>query len=188
MGYDRATIRTIAAAAGVDPALVHHFFGPKERLFASAMRLPMVPSDVVDAAFSPPAGAETGAGIGDHVLRTVLGIWDVPEARDAFLGLLRTAVTSDQAAAMLREYATQAILSRIAQVATAASGDSDGDFRAALAASQVLGLALARYVLQIGPIAQATNEDLAAAIGPTLDRYLTGNLLPGATGETAPPG
>jgi AcrR family transcriptional regulator len=179
VGYDRATIRGIAAAAGVDPALVHHFFGPKESLFAAAMRLPFTPSEVVDAALSFPAGGV--GGLGEHVLRTVLGIWDVPEGRAAFLGLLRSAVASEQAAAMLREFAAQAILGRIAQVATDASGGSDGDFRAALAASQVLGLALARYVLQLGPVAQASDEDLAAAIGPTLDRYLTGDLRPGAT-------
>jgi AcrR family transcriptional regulator len=204
VGYDRATIRGIAAAAGVDPALVHHFFGPKESLFAAAMRLPFTPGEVVDAALSfaggggsgggragggraggegtggggvsvPGAGAPGTSGLGEHVLRTVLGVWDVPEVRAAFLGLLRSAVTSEQAAAMLREFATQAILGRIAQVAQADDG-ADAEYRAALAASQVLGLAFARYVLQLGPIAQASNEDLAAAIGPTLDRYLTGDV------------
>jgi AcrR family transcriptional regulator len=195
VGYDRATIRGIAAAAGVDPALVHHFFGPKESLFAAAMRLPFTPSEVVDAALSFPAGpfpagggagdgsaggGEPGGGLGEHVLRTLLGIWDVPEGRAAFLGLLRSAVASEQAAAMLREFATQAILGRIAQVARQATGDGDAEYRAALAASQVLGLAFARYVLQLGPIAAAGGEDLAAAIGPTLDRYLTGEIELGA--------
>jgi AcrR family transcriptional regulator len=204
VGYDRATIRSIAAAAGVDPALVHHFFGPKDRLFAAAMRLPMVPSDVVDAALAFPGatamragarapagkagaggggGGEAVASLGDHVIRTVLGVWDVDEVRSAFLGLLRSAVTSDQAATMLREFATDAILGRIAQVAQDATGDGDGEYRAALAASQMLGLALARYVLRIAPIAQASNEELAAAIGPSLDRYLTGDIRP----PTRPP-
>jgi hypothetical protein len=172
-----------------------------------AMRLPVVPSDVLDAALSwrgaggrrdGRAGAaeaggadeagkagvgdgvgDSGLGLGEHVLRTALTAWDVPETRAAFLGLLRTAVTSEKAAATLREFATQAILGRIAQAAGHATGDGDGEYRAALAASQVLGLALARYVLQFGPIAQASNEELAAAIGPTLDRYLTGNVRPG---------
>lgn len=183
VGYDRATIRSIAASAGVDPALVHHFFGAKERLFARAMRLPFDPGDLLSAAFSGPDAP--GEGLGEHVLRTVLGVWDVAEMRAAFLGLLRTAVASEEGAAMLREFATGAILGRVAQVARNAGrgqgtegdeGGDDSDYRAALVGSQVLGLALTRYVLQLGPLMAASNEELAAAIGPTLDRYLTGDV------------
>jgi AcrR family transcriptional regulator len=180
VGYDRATIRSIAASAGVDPALVHHFFGTKERLFARAMRLPFDPADLL-------AGpARAGAGLGEQVLRTVLGVWDVAEMRAAFLGLLRTAVASDEGAALLREFATGAILGRVAQVARNAPAGGEGphggeppgdsDYRAALVGSQVLGLALTRYVIQLGPLVEASNADLAAALGPTLDRYLTGDV------------
>ncbi|HEY5985120.1 MAG TPA: TetR family transcriptional regulator [Streptosporangiaceae bacterium] len=176
LGYDRATIRGIAADAGVDPALVHHFFGTKERLFVAAMRLPIVPSEVIGAALAPD-GRAPGRSLGEQMLSNALAAWSVTEARSAFLGLLRTAVTSDQAAAMLREFATDAILSRVAQAARdAASGEKDADFRAALVASQVLGLALTRYVLQLGPLVQASDEELTAAIGPTIDRYLTGEV------------
>lgn len=186
VGYDRATIRSIAASAGVDPALVHHFFGAKEHLFARAMRLPFDPGDLLSAAFSGPDAP--GEGLGEHVLRTVLGVWDVAEMRAAFLGLLRTAVASEEGAAMLREFATGAILGRVARVARNAAGHGQGtegdeggdggdsDYRAALVGSQVLGLALTRYVLQLGPLMEASNEELAAAIGPTLDRYLTGDV------------
>jgi hypothetical protein len=170
----------------VDPALVHHFFGPKERLFAAAMRLPLVPGELIDAALSGAAGKDGAApadGLGEHALRTVLGAWEVAEIRAAFLGLLRTAVASEQAAAMLREFATDAILSRIAQVAHAASGARDSDYRAALAASQVLGLALARYVLQLPALVGASDEELATAIGPTLDRYLLGSVGPRVPGD-----
>lgn len=174
-GYDGATIRGIAADAGVDAALVHHFFGTKERLFAAAMQLPVVPSELVAAALA--AGArEPGASLGEIMLRTVLGAWDVAETRATFLGLLRSAMTSDQAAGMMREFATETILGRIAEVAAPGPPGTDGQFRAALVASQVLGLALARYVLEIEPIAHARADDLAAAIGPTLERYLTGEI------------
>jgi AcrR family transcriptional regulator len=174
-GYDGATIRGIAADAGVDAALVHHFFGTKERLFAAAMQLPVLPSELLAAALA--AGArDPDQSLGEHMLRTVLGAWDVAEMRATFLGLLRSAVTSEQAAGMLREFATETILGRIAEVAAPGPPGADGQFRAALVASQVLGLALARYVLKIEPIAQASTDDLAAAIGPTVERYLTGEI------------
>jgi AcrR family transcriptional regulator len=179
-GYDGATIRGIAADAGVDAALVHHFFGTKERLFAAAMRLPMVPGELVASALAA-AAADPGRSLGEQMLHTVLGAWDVAEMRATFLGLLRSAVTSEQAAAMLREFATEAILGRIAAAAGGPDGggaepSADPRLRAALVASQVLGLALARYVLELEPLAAASTDDLARAIGPTLDRYLTGGI------------
>jgi hypothetical protein len=109
------------------------------------------------------------------MIRTVIGAWDVAEMRAAFFGMLRSATTSPQAAAMLREFASEAILGRIAEVA-GRSGRGDAEYRAALVASQVLGLALTRYVLELGALSSASTDDLAAAIGPTLDRYLTGDL------------
>jgi AcrR family transcriptional regulator len=190
-GYDGATIRAIAAAAGVDPALVHHFHGSKEQLFAAAMRLPVVPSEVLTAALAP-GGRGPGASLGEHLVRTVLGVWESEEVRGPFLGLLRSAVTSEQAAAMLREFLTEAILGPVARAAAAEAratgeaadpGQAGVEFRAAIAASQMLGLALARYVLALGPVAAASPDDLAAAIGPTLERYLTGDLrAPGEGG------
>jgi AcrR family transcriptional regulator len=198
-GYDGATIRGIAADAGVDAALVHHFFGNKERLFAAAMRLPIVPGELVASALAA-AAADPSRSLGEQMLRTVLAAWDVAEMRATFLGLLRSAVTSEQAAAMLREFATEAILGRIAGAAGGLAGDAgrrpagpaqpgghtppgrgaepsaDPRFRAALVASQVLGLALTRYVLELEPLAAASTDDLAAAIGPTIDRYLTGGI------------
>jgi AcrR family transcriptional regulator len=181
LGYDRATIRDTAADAGVDAALVHHFFGKKERLFAAAMRLPVVPGDLIAQALAA-GGQDQGRSPGERLLHTIVTAWDVAEMRATFLGLLRSAVSSEQAAAMLREFATEAILSRIAEVTRAPGGPdgagqpADAEFRAALVASQVLGLALTRYVLRLGPLVDAGTDDLAAAIGPTLERYLTGEV------------
>jgi AcrR family transcriptional regulator len=174
-GYDGATIRGIAADAGVDAALVHHFFGTKERLFVAAMRLPFDPSELVAAALDPD-GREPGQSLGEHLLLTALRAWDVPDVRATFLGLLRSAVTSEQAAGMLREFATEAILGRIAGAAAPGPSGTDQRFRAALVASQMLGLALTRYVLELDPLVQAGTGDLATAIGPTLERYLTGEI------------
>jgi hypothetical protein len=174
------------------------------------MRLPVNPGDLLTAALAPGA-REPGLGLGEHMLRTVLGAWEVPEMRSTFLGLLRSAVTSEQAAGMLREFATEAILSRIAGAVQATAGGCgqeagpggpepgpggpeaepaagpDAQFRAALVASQVLGLALTRYVLELGPLVRADVDELATAIGPTLERYLTGQLGLARVAPTARP-
>jgi AcrR family transcriptional regulator len=171
-GYDGATIRVIAAAARVDPALVHHFYGTKERLFAAAMQLPFVPSEVIPAALADrPADQPAGA----HLVRTALALWDSPGVREAFVGILRSALTSDQAAAMLREFVSQAILAPVASLASGTDPEQT-PFRTSLVGSHMLGLALARYVLQLPPVATADADALAAAIGPTIDRYLTGDI------------
>jgi AcrR family transcriptional regulator len=179
-GYDGATIRGIAADAGVDPALVHHFYGTKERLFAAAMRLPAVPSEIFThllAAERERLGGEFGSHLGEILVRTVLRIWDVADIRTAFLGLLRSAATTEQALVMLREFVTSTILTSLSQV-TGVGDDAEGRYRAALVASQVIGLGFARYVLGLEPLAAADAEDLVAAIGPTVQRYLTGDIAP----------
>jgi AcrR family transcriptional regulator len=182
-GYDGATIRAIAAGAGVDPALVHHFYGTKEALFAAAMRLPVVPSEVITAALKDGI-RPSGVSVGEHMVRTALTMWESTGLRDSFQGLLRSAVTSDQAAAMLREFLADAILGPVASVAHGADPEGAA-FRASMVATQMLGLALARYVLKVGPVACATIDELVAAIGPTVDRYMTGDLL--AAGPTSVP-
>ena len=98
-GYDGATIRGIAADAGVNPALVHHFYGTKERLFAAAMRLPVVPSDIITfvlGAERDRLGDEFLPRLGEVLTGTMLRTWDMADIRTAFLGLLRSAATSEQ--------------------------------------------------------------------------------------------
>ena len=188
-GYDGATIRGIAGDAAVDPALVHHFYGTKERLFAAAMRLPVVPSEVLTAAFAEAAdGLGSGpGGMGEHLVRMALTVWERTEVLGIFLGLLRSALTSEQAADMFRGFITDAILGPVAAVARArARGRGDDDdgadsedeaaYRAGAVATQMLGLAMSRYVIKLEPIASASPAELAATVGPTLDRYLTGPI------------
>ena len=178
LGYDRTTIRRIAADAGVDAALVHHFYGTKDQLFAAAMRLPVNPREVLAEALSP-GSRDQEQSLGEHLLRTVLGVWEVAEIRSTFLGLLRSAPTSEQAVVMLREFLAGAILGPLTAAAIQAAPGADGKdagYRAALVASQVLGLGMTRYVREVEPLAQASSEDLIAAIAPNLDRYLSGDL------------
>ncbi|HZR51842.1 MAG TPA: TetR family transcriptional regulator [Streptosporangiaceae bacterium] len=169
-GYDAATIRGIAAVAEVNPALVHHFYGTKEQLFAAAMRIPVVPSEVIKA-----LAPDSPDHLGEALVRTLLTAWEVADVREAFLGLVRSAATSEQGAAMLREFVTGTILAAVAQMA-GGPDEAGRRYRASLAASQVVGLAFTRYLLRLEPIASASADDLVAAIGPVIQRYLTGEL------------
>jgi AcrR family transcriptional regulator len=188
-GYDRATIRGIAAGAGVDPALVHHFYGTKEALFAAAMRLPVTPGPLLTAALAE--AGPPGESRGEHLVRVALALWETPDVRATMLALVRSAVTGEQAAAMLREFITAAILR---QVASAAGLDTlpadEAEYRIGLVATQMLGLAMARYVIGLPAVVTASADDLAAAVGPVLDRYLAGAIpVPGrpAAGAGAGP-
>ena len=171
-GYDGATIRAIARDAGVDPALVHHYYGGKEKLFAAAMQLPFIPSEVITAALTQRDPSES---LGTHMVRTALSVWESAEVRDAFQTMLRSALTSEHAAATLRQFITDAILRPLASAADGGVAERT-PFRASLVGTQMLGLALGRYVLRFEPIAAATPDELAAAVGPVIDRYLTGDI------------
>ncbi|HMK99241.1 MAG TPA: TetR family transcriptional regulator [Acidimicrobiales bacterium] len=167
LGYDGATIRAIAADAGVDSALVHHFYGTKEQLFAEAVGFPAVPSEVLAKVME---GGLTK--LGDSVIRSILTLWETDDGAERIAALLRSAVANESAMRMLREFLTSAILRVVAIRLEVA----DAEFRASLVASQLLGLAMARYVFQLRPLASASLEEIANAIAPTLQRYLTGRI------------
>jgi AcrR family transcriptional regulator len=166
-GYDAVSVRAIARDAKVDPALVHRFFGSKESVFVAAMQLPMTPSRLVPAIL-----AHGPDGLGERVVETLLTLYDTPGADAPFRAFLSSAVTNEHAATMLREFLTTEILGRVA----AAAAPDHADLRAALAASQILGLLVARYVVRIPQISDAQRPHLAACAGPTIQRYLTGAL------------
>ena len=164
-GYDRATLRAIAARAGVDPALLAHYFGRKEELFAAAMRLPVSPSQVLPAARSLPAGR-----VGEEVVRRFLAAWDDPTQRPVLVGLLRTGLTDERGAAMVRRLVMREALEPAARLLDT----PDGPLRATLVGSQLVGLALLRYVTRVEPLASAPVETVATRVGPAIERYLTG--------------
>jgi AcrR family transcriptional regulator len=180
-GYDRATIRGIAAAAGVDPALVHHYYGSKERLFTTAMQLPVVPGEAIAAVLAD-SEHQAGESFGEHLVRSALEIWDVAEVNAALQAMLRSALTSDRAATMLREFVTETILGPVSRAAQGRD-QQDVALRASLVGTHMIGLAVARYVLRFGPVADAHPAELAAAVGPAIDRYLTGSLAQGRIGS-----
>jgi len=175
-GYHGATIRGIAAAAGVDPALVHHYYGTKEALFAAAMRIPVVPSEVLTAALAGPAA--DGQDFGAHLVRTALTLWESDGIKETLLGLIRSAMTSDQAAVMLREFVSDSILSTVARVTglDRQKSKAEAQYRTTMVATQMLGLALTRLVLGLPAVTEASIDELAATVGPSVDRYLRGNI------------
>ncbi len=172
-GYAGTTIRGIAADANVGAALVHHFYGNKEQLFAAAMRLPVIPSELLAAAAGPRPG-RTVEDLGEQIVRVALAAWGAQEIREAFLGLLRSAVTDDRALRMLREFVTETIIGVIAATIGEQAAPEEAGYRASLVASQMVGLAVGLYLLELDPLAGASADDLVAAIGPTIQRYLTG--------------
>jgi AcrR family transcriptional regulator len=168
-GYETATIRSIAAQAGVDPALVHHYFGSKDQLFAAAVRLPINPRQIV------PEVLEGGVdGLAERLLRRFLETWSADPAGTggALAGLIRSAASNPDAARMIREFVTREVLERIA----GALDLPQPRLRAALVCSQLIGMALARFVVRVEPIAGMDAETLIACYAPTLQRYLTGPL------------
>jgi AcrR family transcriptional regulator len=165
-GYGGASVRGIARDAGVDPALVHHYFGTKPGLFAAAMALPGDPSLIIAAALADGPREE----MGERLARTFLGVWDHAD-RTPVLALLRSAVSHEDAATMFRQFVEEAV---VGTVAAAIGGGEDARLRATLAASQLVGVALARYVVGIEPIASAPSEQLVARLAPVLQLHLEG--------------
>lgn len=165
-GYEGATIREIATRARVDPALVYHFHDSKEELFAAAMALPFQPSEIL-----PPLLEEGPDGLGERILRLFLGISDRPGG-SPFIALLRSASSNEAAARMLREFMSREVIGRVAH----ALGVPDAELRATLVGSQLAGLATARYILRMEPLASADHDTVIACVAPTLQRYLTGDL------------
>ena len=167
--FDCASIRAIASRAGVYPALVHHYFGTKEQLFLAAMDIPFVPSELAAQIVSGPIDT-----IGERAVRTFLLTWGDPVKRAPILALLRSAMTHDVAAALLRQFAARVMLARVVEGLQIA----DRELRTEAAVSHLLGIAVMRYVVRIEPIASATDEELVTLVGPVIQRYFEDDASP----------
>jgi AcrR family transcriptional regulator len=169
-GYDATSLRGIARRACVDPALVHHYFDGKPALFAEVMDLPVDPSALIDRVLAGPRER-----VGAALVETFLDVWDSPAGRQRFQAVVRSASSHDDAARMLREFLTREIFGRIATELAPASG-TDGpaapQLRAGLAAGQMLGMAMMRYVVEFPEVVQASREELVDLVGPAVQRYL----------------
>jgi AcrR family transcriptional regulator len=168
LGYERASFRRIAAAAGVDPALVVHFFGSKEDLFRQVMVLPAAVGDALDRLAEGPR--ET---VGRRLAELVVGSLENPASRAVVLGRIRCATTHPDAAALVRETVTRDLL-RVASALT----DDRPDTRAVLAGAHVVGLAFARYVVLLEPLASMSPPEVVELVAPTFQHYLVEPLTP----------
>ncbi len=166
-GYERATVRAIAAEAGVDVAMVYYFFGSKEGLFsASALTGPEHPLHQLATLLD-----EGPNQIGQRLVRRFLEHWDEGGAFEPFMAVWRSAAIQPQARQVLHDALAGPVATRVA----AEFGVTDAELRVELVASHLAGLAFARYQLKLEPIASTAVEDVVAWMGPTLQRYLTGD-------------
>ncbi|MGY2873032.1 AcrR family transcriptional regulator [Marmoricola sp. URHA0025 HA25] len=165
-GLSGTSVRAVAAKAGVDPALVHHYFGTKDDLFVAALALPVDPREVL-----APVIARGPDGAGEGLLRTLLSVWDDPELQLPLLGMAR-GLLDPTGKELMRDGFLKVVIGPVGT----ALGIEEPERRMPLLASQVLGLIVMRYLLEVEPIASMTADELAAIYGPTLQRYLTGPL------------
>jgi AcrR family transcriptional regulator len=172
-GFDRTSIRGVAAAAGVDPALVHHYFGTKDRLFLSVLELPFDPAERIPALLAGDADR-----IGERVVRFALDLWESDATRPTMHAIVRSATSDSEASGIMRAFISGPFGSLAAGL-----GVPDAERRVTLAASQLFGLALLRYVLRIEPLASVDRDWVVAAVAPIIQRYLTGGLPTRSTAQ-----
>ena len=165
-GFSGTTIRAVGAAAGVDPALVHHYFGSKDDLFLAALEIPVDPRELMPPVFEP--GLD---GAGERLVRLFLSVWDTPGARLPLLALVRSGLAAESP-----ELLRQGLLPIVLQPLHAALPADEGPRRVQLVASQMIGLVVTRYLLALEPLASMPLEEVVAAVSPTVQRYLDGPL------------
>jgi AcrR family transcriptional regulator len=162
-GYDKTSLRGIARDAAVDPALVHHYFDGKAALFAETMAVAVNPAELIAAVLEGDRSR-----LGWRLVETFLGVWEQPSHRDSLVALVRSSLTSEEAARMMREFLGREVFGRLA----ASTGVTDAHLRGGLAAAQMIGVVMARYVVRLPGVADAPPADLVERLGPVLQGYL----------------
>ncbi|WP_046734597.1 TetR/AcrR family transcriptional regulator [Streptomyces humi] len=165
-GYEKTSVRGIAKAAGVDSALVHHYFGTKEQVFEAAISVAFAP------ALNAPAAIADGPldGVGERLTRFIFGVWENPTTRTPLLAIIRSAVNNEAAAAVFRRLIAAQLLRRIAGQLDL----PDAELRAELAAAQLVGCAMLRYVIKVEPLASVDLEQIVRRVAPVVQGHLTG--------------
>ena len=166
-GFAGTTIRGVAGDAGVDPALVHHYFGAKDDLFLAALEIPVDPRTLVPSVFDE--GVEAA---GERLVRLFLSVWDDPHTRLPLVALVRSSLVQEGPESLLQQGMLRMVLAPLRAVLP----PDEADRRVQLVISQLAGLVVTRYLLELEPLASMPAEDLVAAVAPTLQRYLDGPL------------
>ncbi|WP_151484476.1 TetR/AcrR family transcriptional regulator [Streptomyces albicerus] len=164
-GYEKTSVRGIAKAAGVDSALVHHYFGTKEQVFEASIEVAFGP--VLNAPGSIAEGPLDG--VGERLARFFFGVWENPATRTPLLAIVRSAMNNEAAAAVFRRLISSQVLRRVAKQLDL----PDAELRAELAAAQLVGVALLRYVIKVEPLASADPEEIIARVAPVVQGHLT---------------
>ena len=168
-GYPRTTLRAIARDAGVDTRLITHYFGSKQDLFVEVVELPFDPEVAMAALLGP--GPD---GVGHRLASFAVGMLETPSARRTMTGLLRAAASEEEAAVRVRDLLVSRLLTPLARHI----GGDQPELRASLTGAQIAGLAFTRHIVGLPRLAEASPEELVAAVGPVLQHYLTGSLSP----------
>lgn len=176
-GYDGVSLRQIAREAGVDSALVHHYFEGKEDLFAACVELPAEPNDVLHGVHEILPEER-----GRFVARAVLRLWDGPQQR-ALAAFLRGTISSTVRTRLLGSVVQRRILAHI--VDGLPGDDDERRLRASLAATQVVGFIIVRYVVRLEPLASLSAQEAEDLLAPAVQRHLTGPLARTSTGQNS---
>ncbi|WP_077081283.1 TetR/AcrR family transcriptional regulator [Mycobacterium numidiamassiliense] len=169
-GIGRTSIRAVATAAGVDSALVHHYFGTKEKLFAAAVRIPIDPMDIIGPLRETPV-----VELGHKIPSLLLPLWD-SELGAAFIATLRSILTGSEVN-LFRSFIQDIIAVEVG--ARVDNPPGSGIIRVQFVASQLVGLLIARYIIALEPFASLPADQVAETVAPNLQRYLTGDLPDG---------
>jgi AcrR family transcriptional regulator len=162
-GFDRTSLRSIASEAGVDQALILHFFGSKMGLFLEVVALPLQPDVAIPALVDGPRDE-----IGRRAATLVIGILESEPGRATITALLRAATSEPEAARLVRQRLTHDLWGPLARRLEV----DDADLRVSLVGTQIIGVALARYIVRVEPLASLPPEGVVSLIAPTLHRYL----------------
>jgi AcrR family transcriptional regulator len=163
-GYDKTSVREVAAAAGVDPGMIRHYFGSKAELFRATMGWPFEPDQIAARIL----GGERD-GIGERLTRVFFEAWEQPDSQAPLLAILRGAATHDESANLVRQFIQGQVYRHIA----AGVGGHDAELRIDLAMGQLLGIAYLRHVLQVEPLASTPVDELIRRVAPAIGRHLT---------------
>jgi AcrR family transcriptional regulator len=164
-GYDKTSVRDVAATAGVDPAMIRHYFGSKDELFRATMGWPFEPAEIAARI----TGGSRGE-IGERLTRVFFEAWEQPESRAPLLAILRGAATHEESANLVRQFIQGQVYSQLA----ASLGTPDAALRIDLAMGQLLGIAYLRHILRVDPVASTPVDELIERVGPVISQHLTG--------------
>jgi AcrR family transcriptional regulator len=162
-GYDKTSVRDVSAAAGVDPAMIRHYFGSKAELFRATMGWPFEPAEIADRI----AGGDRSE-MGERLTRVFFEAWEQPDSRAPLLAILRGAATHEESANLVRQFIQGQVYSHIAEVL----GVPDAELRIDLAMAQLLGVAYLRHILRVEPLASAPVDELVERVAPVVSRHL----------------